>query len=250
MPIDGRGPWRGYLSGTYPETPSRPCAPLSLPSRREGGEEVTDWSGITIQEFDATASTHNASQAVSLGVLDRLPFKFESKEQYLCWRDTLAEGFELDGRDVALVGSAATGRSLSARKRFKTFHGNSDVDIAVVSGHHFDIAWRWFRLTNPNFLTGLDRDGKKLFDAHRTHHVFEGVIAADYFLSYLPFGRDWSLAMQRTQQLLPQELRGRLMKVRIYKDFFALRERQAEAMTTYQRYLANKLENKAGSDGE
>lgn len=211
---------------------------------------MTDWSPMTVPDFDTLVATNDAAHCVSLGVFDRLPFAFDSKAQYVTWRDSLAEGFGLDGRDLALVGSAASGRSLSSRKRFGVFRPDSDVDIAVVSPHHFDIAWRWFRGTNPNFITGLDGEMRKRFKAHAEHYIFEGVVAADYFLSYLEFGREWSAAMQRTQHLLPSNLQGKLMKVRIYRDFSALRETQAAAMAAYQRVLANKLENKVARDGE
>jgi hypothetical protein len=40
------------------------------------------------------------------------------------------------------------------------------------------------------------------------------------------------------------------MKVRIYKDFTALRETQTAAMTAYQGVLANKLDNKADRNGK
>ncbi|WP_108249945.1 hypothetical protein [Planctomonas deserti] len=211
---------------------------------------MTDWSPITVQGFDALAAAHSPHDGVSLGVLDRLPFKFESKTQYLLWRDSIAEGFGLDGKDIALVGSAATGRSLSADKQYAMFHSKSDVDVAVISTHHFDVSWRWFRRTNPNFLTGLDGKMRERFDAHRAHYVFEGVIATDYFLSYLPFGDEWQSAMQRTQTLLPSGLQGRLMKVRIYRDYAALRQTQIAAMSAYKIYLTNNPENKAAQDGE
>ncbi len=95
---------------------------------------------------------------------------------------------------------------MSARKRFKTFHSKSDLDIAVVSSHHFDISWRWFRNTNPNIITGLDTVGLTLFEQHKKHYIFEGIVAADYFLSYLPFGGPWMESLQRSEDNLPVNL--------------------------------------------
>lgn len=204
-----------------------------------------DWLKIDIPTFDDVIHQHAPRQAASLAVFDRLPFAFDSKEQYLSWRDHLSQGFEVDGRDIALVGSAATGRSLSARKRFGVFGASSDIDVGVVSSHHFDIAWKWFRLTDPLTLTGLDQTGKDRFEQHRKHYVYEGIIAADYFLSFLPFGGEWLKAMQRSQDLLPAALKGRLMKVRIYKDYSALRDHQAEAIRIYKLALSAKREGKA-----
>lgn len=206
---------------------------------------MTDWQHMDVPTFDRLVNDGEPASSVSLGVLDRLPFTFDSKAQYLRWRDDLAADLGLDSRDIALVGSAASGRSLSARKQFSTFHQNSDLDIAVISHHHFDISWRWFRITNTNFVTGLDPLGRELFERHRQHYIYEGVVAADYFLSYLPFGPDWLAAMQRSERNLPSHLQGRLMKVRIYRDYSALRAAQTEAMRSFKRYIDNKFENKA-----
>lgn len=199
---------------------------------------------LDVPQFDALADAHTASKAVSLGIFDRIPFVFETVEQYVTWRDSVALGFGLDGKDLIFVGSAATGRSLSTRKGYGVFNSKSDLDIAAVSSHHFDLAWRWFRSTNPNFLTGMDDDKRKKFNSHKSHYIFDGVIASDYFLSYLPFGDDWGKAMHQSQALLPRQVQGRLMKFRIYKDFAALRASQTEAMALYQKYRANKLSNR------
>ncbi|MFP2906480.1 hypothetical protein ACLESD_15730 [Pyxidicoccus sp. 3LFB2] len=197
---------------------------------------MPDWSHIPIQEFDKLAlEDERLSVLVRRIVLDRLPFTFDTKRQYLNWRDRFADELECDGHDIVLVGSAATGRSLSARKKFKVFDKTSDVDIAVISPTHFDRAWTWFRRTDPNLLTGLDDAGRTLFENHRKHHIFEGVIAANYFLSYLPFGNDWMHALRRSEEHLPQQLKGRILRMRIYKDAAALRESQQEALATFRR---------------
>jgi predicted nucleotidyltransferase len=198
---------------------------------------MTDWSPNTVQEFmSLTLSDEPLRILVGRIVLDRLPFTFDTKQQYFVWRDALAEGLEVDGRDIVLVGSAATGRSLSARKKFGTFSSASDIDIAVVSSTHFDRAWSWFRRTDP-VLLGLEPESVRLFGQHRKQYVFDGMVAANYFLSYLPFGNEWNRELQRSEKLLPSRLRGRKMSVRIYKDGEALRAAQMAALATYQGVL-------------
>jgi hypothetical protein len=174
-------------------------------------------------------------------ILDRLPFTFESKKQYFQWRAALAEGIQVDPRDIILVGSAATGRSLSPGKRFKVFDAHSDVDIAVLSPTHFEQSWQWFRSADPVIL-GLDPDERKLFDQHQKQYVFDGMIAANYFLSYLPFGNEWNRELQRAERYLPPKLRGRKQSVRIYKSSEALRRAQAKSLIVYQNYLRVKDE--------
>lgn len=206
---------------------------------------MSDWAHVDIPQFDQIVATCGPGEAVSRGIFDRLPFAFESKQQYLRWRDELAKHMEVDGRDIILVGSAATGRSLSAQKQFGVFRSQSDIDVAVVSSHHFDLAWRWFRTTNLNYLTGIDAHTKERFNAHRQHYIFDGVVAADIFLGYFPFGQAWMSGMVRCQDLLPSALQGRKLRTRIYRDFQSLRQSQVEAVRSYSGYLQNKISNKA-----
>ena len=196
-----------------------------------------DWAAIDIPAFDLLAASDEPIPAlVGRAILDRLPFAFESKEQYFRWRDALAEGLDLDGRDMTLVGTCATGRSLSRKKEFKLFDLESDVDIAVVSRLHFDLAWHWFRTTNAVILN-LDTQQQASFAAHRDHLIFEGIVAADEFLGFLPFGPQWQREMQRTAELLPQQLRGRPTSIRIYRDSRSLRDAQGRVLRSYREHL-------------
>lgn len=206
---------------------------------------MSDWSTISIEEFDGYAAGNlPLGGLVPQIILDRLPFVFESKSQYLDWRDAFAEDIGIDGRDVALVGSAATGRSLSSKKRFGVFNSRSDLDIAVISRHHFEQAWEWFRRSDINLITGLDDVGRKKFQAHLDHYIFEGVIASEYFLSYFPWGTDWLHALRRTERYLPSILHGKQLRVRIYQSNSALRSTQKKSLEAYRVVAKNKLENK------
>ncbi|NMO57520.1 hypothetical protein HH310_40930 [Actinoplanes sp. TBRC 11911] len=201
---------------------------------------MTDWAKIEVKDFmDLVRSDEHVDLLVGRIVLDRLPFTFDSKAGYFLWRHELGSGFQVDARDVVLVGSAAIGRSLNPQKRFKVFGSQSDIDIAVVSPTHFDRAWHWFRNTDP-LLLHLDGDTRRTFDQHKKQYIFEGMVAANVFLGYLPFGQDWLRTLQRCERYLPPLLRGRVQTVRIYKDNQALREAQARSLQAYRNYLANK----------
>lgn len=201
---------------------------------------MSDWATIQVAEFMAEVETGTVpSELVSRIVLERLPFAFDTKEQYFHWRHMLADGLGVDARDIVLVGSAATGRSLSALKKFSMFHKQSDVDIAVISAAHFDRAWHWFRQANPA-LFGFDPEQLRLFRRHREGYIFDGMIAANVFLSYLPFGAEWNRELQRSEQYLPGALQGRVLSIRIYRDSEALRKAQLEALLSYQSYLRAK----------
>jgi hypothetical protein len=198
---------------------------------------MSDWVQIEVQEFMRYAKEDTPlKELVGHIVLDRLPFTFDTKQQYFHWREILAEGFKVDSRNIVIVGSAATGRSLSPRKKFGVFNSRSDVDIAVISQIHFDRAWYWFRHADPVIL-GLTDEPRRLFEQHKKAYIFDGMIAANYFLSFLPFGNEWNHELQRAGQHLPPQLRGRKLSVRIYRDSEALRHAQMTSLATYQRYL-------------
>jgi hypothetical protein len=202
-----------------------------------GAVHMSDWAKIDIADFMAQVeATTVPNELVSRIILERLPYTFDSKEQYFHWRHMLAEGLQVDPRDILLVGSAATGRSLSALKQFSIFHKRSDVDIAIISLMYFDRAWQWFRQASPALL-GFDTEQLRLFKQHRQAYIFDGMIAANVFLSYLPFGSEWNRELQRSEQYLPPRLQGRVLSVRIYRDGDALRKMQLKALLSYQTYL-------------
>lgn len=100
-------------------------------------------------------------------------------------------------------------------------------------------------VTNP-VLLGLDEKRAKLFDQHRAGYIYNGMIAANYFLSYLPFGSTWNRELQRSESLLPSRLQGRPLNLRIYKDSESLRQAQIEGLTSYKRILDEKGDGEVG----
>jgi hypothetical protein len=91
----------------------------------------------------------SAEDFTSRQLLDRVPWLFSDRPQYIGWKAALAADLEVDPYMLVVVGSAAVGFSLSPWKRFSEFGPNSDIDVAVVSTRHFDDAWRWLRDLGP-----------------------------------------------------------------------------------------------------
>ena len=60
---------------------------------------------------------------------------------------------------------------------------------------------------------------------HRKNYVFSGTIASDSILALLPFGHEWQRALDEMSKSPPTV--GRAVKLRIYKDYDALRHYQA-----------------------
>jgi len=97
-----------------------------------------------------------------------MPWIFKGdNNRYTSWRDEIANIVKINASDVFIVGSAATGYSLSPLKagrpfRFPTELNRlpSDIDLALVCPHLFTIAW--------NEMIKLDR--KRVLSKHVGHH--------------------------------------------------------------------------------
>lgn len=140
------------------------------------------------------------------------------------YRLSLADKLDVDPQEIVLMGSAGLGFSLNPRKGFSAFHAGSDFDFGVVSSYHFDLAWRYLRQSQVRWLS-LPAEVKRAIRQHRQNYVFTGTIAANWFLTILPFGKTWQAALDDMGELAPSV--GRTVSLRIYKDFDSLRFYQA-----------------------
>ena len=95
----------------------------------------------------------NHSVFVSKWILERIPHIFGADQiRYNDWRRTLADGIRVDPCAIVLTGSSSVGISLNPDKDFKEFHGRSDIDVAVISSYHFEMAWRRLRNLGPEYF--------------------------------------------------------------------------------------------------
>jgi hypothetical protein len=78
-------------------------------------------------------------------VVGARPSLFATEEQFRDWRRRSAALINVDPASLHIVGSACVGFSLKPTAKLKPFGATSDVDVAVVSSVHFDIAWRHLR---------------------------------------------------------------------------------------------------------
>ena len=154
-------------------------------------------------------------------LFDRVPAVFQGdRTLYIQWKRELANQIEVDPACFLLVGTAATGISLNPTNNFKPFDENSDIDVAVVSHHHFNEAWRYLRLNGARRLT-IDTRTRNAWDEHVKRYVYWGTIATDRLLGVLPFGLQWLKATTHMAQVNPTE--GREINLRLYADFDSLR---------------------------
>lgn len=168
--------------------------------------------------------THTPEDFTNHFLLDRTPYIFEDRQQYVDWKSELAKDLSVDPYSLVVVGSSCLGCSLTpGHKLFRPFHSGSDIDVAVVSLWHFDEAWRWLR--QPGVRDQFDsKRWQNNFDDHRRGLVFDGAIATDRILSRLPYGPAWARALHLSANRPPTA--GHKVKARIYRDFEALRAYQ------------------------
>jgi hypothetical protein len=123
--------------------------------------------------------------------VERTPYLFASDQAaHVTWRRTQADGLGVSLFGLVIVGSAALGRSLNPAKPLAPFGPDSDIDVAVISDHYFDLAWRWMRRLGADRYR-LPQPAQEWVKAHETSLVYRGSIATDQLLPHLPFGPDW-----------------------------------------------------------
>ena len=90
----------------------------------------------------------NSSTAytVSKWVIERIPFIFNGDlKQYIEWKEKLSIAIGVDSKAIVFTGSSSVGYSLNPEKGLKAFDDTSDVDLAIISTHYFDISWFFLR---------------------------------------------------------------------------------------------------------
>lgn len=162
---------------------------------------------------------------LSARLFDATPSVFGGDhDAWVNWRAELASKLGVDDHGVLLVGSAAFGMSLSPAKEFREFGPHSDVDVAVVSPRHFDVAWFELRDMRSNRWQSLPSHFKRELLNYTPNYVFFGSIATDKVLGRLSFGKQWTVALNDMASVSPTL--DRRINVRVYRD--------PEALRTYQ----------------
>lgn len=191
------------------------------------------------EEFMQHLTLVSPSRFVEEVLFDRIPHIFaEDRQQFIDWKRALGAKLDVDPACITLVGSAATGVSLNPFKNFKVFDAKSDVDVAIVSSHHFSIAWRYLRM-NGNRRYSVDTRTRNAWDEHASRYVYWGTIATDRLLGVLPFGLEWLNAASAVGLLAPTD--GRTVNMRIYADYDSLRGYHTQGIRTLRQSLIERI---------
>jgi hypothetical protein len=178
---------------------------------------------------------------VSRHLFESVPHAFSGDlERWIDWKTRLGRHLEVDPAEMVLTGSSAVGFSMNPSKNYAAFHPGSDIDVGVISAHHFEIAWRYLRRSRPGWLL-LPPETRRALKWHRNNYVFSGAIATDMILSLLPFGQAWQTGlddMATQHPTLDHEVR-----LRIYRDYDALRTYQVGCVEKLRRALLETVED-------
>jgi hypothetical protein len=160
----------------------------------------------------------------SVWIIDRIPIIFNQNiEKYASWRCQLAKGMDVDPSSLIITGSSSIGVSLNPYKNYKLFDSDSDIDVAVISEYHFNVAWRTLRNLGTR-IHALPPIAKQSIHDHVQKYIYWGTIATDKILHIFPFGKSWNKALDEMRKVDPTE--DRIINARIYKDLDSLRAYQ------------------------
>jgi hypothetical protein len=153
-------------------------------------------------------------------VIDRTPHIFQAHQHnYVLWKSKLADAIEVDGKSIVVIGSASLGFSINPHKSYRDFDKKSDIDLAVISAHHFDNAWHTIR--NIGALRHkLTRPQKQSLEDHISRFIYWGTFDTKHLLPILPFGKAWLESFNKMTAEDPTKDRD--INARIYRDFESL----------------------------
>lgn len=170
-------------------------------------------------------------------IFDIIPFIFADSRTCSECKIKIAQLLRVDACSVFVIGSGCTGISLNPNKGYKAFDDRSDIDIAVVSGYHFELGWRALRELGAERYR-LEPAAQASLNEHRESLLYWGTIATEKILEVLPFGKEWIKAAIELGKTPPME--GREIKFRLYRDSYSLVSYHLNNLRNLQRELLNR----------
>ena len=85
---------------------------------------------------------------------------FRTPDEYQAFKNRITASL-LEVQQVHLAGSANWGYSLNPEKAFRSFDENSDLDVVIISEHHFFETWEELRQYHRNNWYALDHGARQ-----------------------------------------------------------------------------------------
>lgn len=154
----------------------------------------------------------------------------------------VASELEVDRNGIFCIGSGAIGLSVNPLKltngHLKRLDADSDLDLAIISARHFELAWQdLLRATQPH----LEQVSKELEETltWQRKRLFDGAILANRLLGTLSYGKSWIPALDRVSESITIALdRNVRVEAWVYRDYWSLRNYVAKGIVRCQKLLA------------
>jgi predicted nucleotidyltransferase len=191
-----------------------------------------------LSDFKREITNSDISYMTSKWIVEKIPFIFSNDfENYIKWKEILAKKIGVDSKAIVLTGSSSVGFSLNPEKKLRAFTPESDIDIAIISQHYFDLSWHFLRNVGTKRYDYSKKENDAI-DDHRLRLIYWGTIATDKIIQILPFGKIWVKALN--EMALIEPTKDRIINIRIYKDFEALRAYHLNNLKTIKDNLISK----------
>jgi hypothetical protein len=194
---------------------------------------------MTVDELRAWLERDSYADIVDREIVSARPWLFKSDVEYQDWREEIETetGFSVDG--IRIVGSAATGFSLSPLKPGRPFRraggkldsSKSDIDITLIDSALFDEAWGdIFRSDRLRTLGGTDETRGKIRNG-----IYWGFISDKSIR--LETGLARRLLLFRSAAGRTSPTRGHIIRYRLYRRLEDMREYHIQSLRTLHREL-------------
>jgi hypothetical protein len=172
---------------------------------------------MTTDELKRLLANRDNGDFVDVELLNRRPWIFGADAEHNAWCMSVAAVLEIDKNNIHIVGSAATGYSLSPLKPGRPFRklGSSprasDIDLAITSKGLFEEAW--------NTIVSFDRrHGLRIAKDEREKmrtDVYWGLVGQKSLPANTDSARRILTAVSIATQVPP--IRGHVVRCRIYR---------------------------------
>ena len=103
----------------------------------------------------------------------------DNDDKYFKLKKMVAEEFGLNPQEVIMIGSAKLGFSISPLKRWQPFHGESDIDMVIISSDKFDRFWKGLYDFNIELTARTEKEEKRYY--RFLDYLFKGWLRPDVF---------------------------------------------------------------------
>lgn len=199
---------------------------------------------MTRQDLKNLLDAQTETEFTDGQLLGRRPWIFDADEAYHAWRRSVAGALSIEPSAVCIVGSAATGFSLSPRKAGRPFlraHSlnavASDIDIALVDPNLFAMAWDTIvRFDRELRLRGTDEGRNRI-----RMNVYWGLVGQQTLPQNTEPARRLLTAMSVAGRQPP--LRGYRLQSRLYRRIEDLRAYHIKSLRQLRAQLATDRES-------